>query len=228
MSSINNNGFNVDELRFDERGLIPAIARDSVTGDVLMLAYMNRESLNLTLESGYATYFSRSRQSLWKKGETSGHTQKVISIETDCDSDTLLLTVVQTGAACHTGERSCFHNNVYTNKEEKQPNMLNATCAANASHEPSEIINELYGVIADRAKNPVEGSYTNYLLTKGAEKICKKIGEEASETIIAAIKGAKDEVRYEAADLIYHLLVLLFNQGLTPDDVFAELEGRKR
>ena len=197
-------------------GLIPAIAQESRTGEVLMLAYMNAESLAATIESGFATYYSRSRQSLWRKGETSGHTQKVVSIALDCDSDALLMRVEQTGPACHTNEISCFHNPVADNG------------ALPALNSGSSILQSVYDVIADRDVHPVAASYTNYLLLKGVEKICKKIGEEASETIIAAVKGAPDEVRYEVADLIYHLLVLLYKQGLTPDDIFAELTSRHR
>ena len=202
--------FDMGKVKFDDKGLIPAIAQDSVTGQVLMLAYMNAEALQATLDSGYATYFSRSRRQLWKKGETSGHTQKVLAVALDCDCDALLLTVEQTGPACHTGETSCFHNPV-----------LGEAPATSA------VLEAVYRTVADRAENPKEGSYTNYLLTKGIEKTCKKVGEEASETIIASIKGSPDETRYEAADLQYHLLVLLYQMGLKPADIWAELAGRR-
>lgn len=202
------------KIRFDERGLVPAIAQDARTGAVLMLAYMNAEALQATLDSGYATYFSRSRQCLWRKGETSGHTQRVLAVHYDCDGDALLLTVEQAGPACHTGEYTCFHNAVVTADEEDMP----ATAA---------VLQQVYDVIADRQENPREGSYTNYLLDKGVEKICKKVGEEASETIIAAMKGKPEEVCYEAADLMYHLLVLLFQQRVTPQDVYEELSRRR-
>ncbi len=202
----------MSQIKFDERGLVPAIAQDASTGRVLMLAYMNAESLQATLDSGYATYFSRSRQQLWRKGETSGHTQKIRAIHYDCDGDAILLTVDQVGPACHTGEVSCFFNQVVA--DEDAP----ATAA---------ILQQVYDVIADRKATPQEGSYTNYLLDKGVEKICKKVGEEASETIIAAVKGSREEVTYEAADLMYHLLVLLFQQGVTPAEVWAELERRR-
>ncbi len=201
-------------IKFNEQGLVPAIAQDAATGEVLMLAWMNSESLRLTLETGYATYFSRSRQQLWKKGETSGHTQRVLGVKYDCDGDTLLLTVEQTGPACHTGARSCFFNELLTPEEEDLP----ATSA---------ILEQVYAVIADRKEHPQEGSYTNYLLEKGIEKICKKVGEEASETIIAAMKDSREEVTYEAADLLYHLLVLLYDRGVTPADVWAELARRR-
>ena len=185
------------QLKFDANGLIPAIAQDARTNQVLMLAYMNQQSIEQTLETGYATYFSRSRQALWKK---------------DCDHDAILLTVEQVGPACHTGAKSCFFNDVYVDED--------APATAN-------VLQEDYATIADRAANPVEGSYTNYLLDNGVEKICKKVGEEASETIIAAMKANKEEVTYEAADLLYHLMVLLYQQGVTLDDVWAEMARRR-
>lgn len=202
----------MSRVKFDAQGLVPAVAQDAATGSVLMLAYMNEESIRATLESGYATYFSRSRQCLWRKGETSGHTQKVRSMRLDCDGDAILLEVEQTGPACHTGEYTCFHQPV-TGGMEDAP-----TCA---------ILQQVYDVIADRKAHPVEGSYTNYLLDKGVEKICKKVGEEASETIIAAVKGSHEETCYEASDLLYHLLVLLFDRGVKPQEVWAELARRR-
>ena len=204
----------MSKIKFDEKGLVPAIAQDAKTGRVLMLAYMNAESLQMTLDSGYATYFSRSRQQLWRKGETSGHTQRVLEMRYDCDGDALLLTVEQEGPACHTGEISCFHNPILTADADDLPPA-------------ADVVQQVYDVICDRKEHPREGSYTNYLLDKGVEKICKKVGEEASETIIAAMKRSKPEVCYEAADLVYHLLVLLFEQGVTPDDLWAELARRR-
>jgi phosphoribosyl-ATP pyrophosphohydrolase/phosphoribosyl-AMP cyclohydrolase len=201
-------------VKWDERGLVPAIAREASTNQTLMLAYMNLESLTLTLDTGFAVYWSRSRQRLWKKGETSGHVQRVRSISVDCDGDTLLISVDQTGNACHTGEHTCFYR------------TMSVGNSPVIDPPDPRILADVFDVIHDRAANPKSGSYTNYLLDKGVEKICKKIGEEASETIIAAVKGAPDEVRYEAADLIYHLWVLLFNQGLTPQDIYTELAGR--
>ena len=205
----------IDQIKFDEKGLVPVVAQDIQTGSVLMLAYMNKESLKLTLDTGYAVYYSRSRQALWKKGETSGHVQKVRAIHYDCDGDSLLMLVEQTGVACHTGEYSCFYKELVS--------LVEDSAKAPSPH----ILQEVYNVIADRKLHPKEGSYTNYLLDKGVEKICKKVGEEASESIIAAVKGSRDELRYEAADLVYHLLVLLFNQGLTPMELWAELEKRR-
>lgn len=206
---------NMDQIKFDTMGLVPVVAQDIKTGAVLMLAYMNKESLQQTLDTGYAVYFSRSRQTFWKKGETSGHVQKVCAMHYDCDGDSLLMLVEQTGPACHTGEYSCFYHALVSLSE-------------GGGRVPSaSILQDVYNVIADRKLHPKEGSYTNYLLDKGVEKICKKVGEEASESIIAAIKGSKEELRYEAADLVYHLLVLLFDQGITPMELWAELEKRR-
>lgn len=205
----------IENVKFDERGLVPAIAQDIKTGAVLMLAYMNEESLRLTIETGYATYYSRSRQRLWKKGEESGHVQKVRAIRYDCDGDTLLLQVEQTGPACHTGEYTCFHN------------TLSELVEGEGASKGSAVLQEVYNVILDRMEHPVEGSYTNYLLDKGIEKIAKKVGEEATETVIAAIKGSKDEVRYEASDLLYHLLVLLAHQQITLEEIWTELASRR-
>lgn len=204
----------LSQIKFDQNGLVPAIAQDVKTGAVLMLAWMNAESLQLTLDTGYATYYSRSRKCLWKKGETSGHTQHVLTLRYDCDGDAILMQVEQEGPACHTGEYSCFHNDLLTTDPDDMP----AT---------AQVVQEDYDVICDRAAHPQEGSYTNYLLDKGVEKTCKKVGEEASELIIASMKDDKEEVTYEAADLIYHMLVLLYQRGVTPDDVWAELKRRR-
>lgn len=201
-------------IRWNEQGLVPAIAQDAADGTVLMLAWMNEESLRLTLETGFATYFSRSRQKLWKKGETSGNVQEVLAVKYDCDADAILLTVKQTGPACHTGARSCFFNDLKKADEDELP----------AS---SHILEQVYAVIEDRKANPQEGSYTNYLFEKGIEKICKKVGEEASETIIAAMKNSKEEVTYEVADLLYHLLVLCYDRGVKPAELWEELARRR-
>jgi len=197
------------DIKFNQDGLVPAIAQDVGTGEVLMLAYMNEEALRLTKETGIAHYYSRSRQALWKKGETSGHIQEVKGIYYDCDGDAVLLKVNQIGAACHTGNYSCFFN------EEKGYKDLSNT------------IKDLYKVIIDRKKNPQEGSYTQYLFDKGIDKILKKIGEEAAEVIIGA-KNDKQELIYEASDLIYHLIVLLVNEGVTPAEIMEELRGRMK
>ncbi|MFY9483100.1 MAG: bifunctional phosphoribosyl-AMP cyclohydrolase/phosphoribosyl-ATP diphosphatase HisIE [Tissierellaceae bacterium] len=197
------------DVKFNQDGLVPAIAQDVGTGEVLMLAYMNEEALRLTKETGIAHYYSRSRQALWKKGETSGHIQEVKGIYYDCDGDAVLLKVNQIGAACHTGNYSCFFN------EEKGYKDLSNT------------LKDLYKVIIDRKKNPQEGSYTQYLFDKGIDKILKKIGEEAAEVIIGA-KNDKQELIYEASDLIYHLIVLLVNEGVTPAEIMEELRGRMK
>lgn len=208
------------DIKFDERGLVPCVTQDVFTGEVLMLAYMNKETLQMTLDTGYATYFSRSRQEVWVKGKTSGHLQKVVSIKYDCDGDTILLQVEQTGAACHTGEKTCFYREI--TKDGVVEHKGESGCVgANA-------LLKDYQTILDRKANPVEGSYTNYLLTKGVEKYCKKVGEESSEIIIAAMKRCKEEVIYEVADFMYHVSVLLADQDVTWEEVFAEIEKRRK
>lgn len=203
----------VSKLRFDERGLIPAVVQDFHTGEVLMMAYMNAESLKRTLEEGYMVYWSRSRKQLWKKGETSGCIQKLKDLYYDCDEDCLLAKVEQTGVACHTGNRSCFFNPLLESGEKAYD---------------SRIIDELYEVIKSRKEHPVEGSYTCKLFTGGMERIAKKVGEEAAEVIIAGMKGIKSEIRYESADLIYHLLVLLADSGMTTGELYGELAARRK
>lgn len=198
-------------MKFDEKGLLCAIAQDVHTGEVLMQAYMNQEALDKTLETGYAHYYSRSRKCLWKKGETSGHLQKVHKILYDCDSDAVVLLIEQQGAACHTGNRSCFYR---TLKEfDFVPDY--------------KIVFDDAKTIKERKQNPVEGSYTNYLFDKGTEKICKKIGEEASEVVIAAMANKKEELIGEFADLLYHSLVLMEDKGISLEDVFSEVMDRK-
>jgi phosphoribosyl-ATP pyrophosphohydrolase/phosphoribosyl-AMP cyclohydrolase len=203
---------NTDNVKFDDKGLVPVVVQDAKTNSVLMLAYMNEESLKITLETGNMTYYSRSRQKLWRKGETSGHYQTLKEMKLDCDGDTLLAMVAQEGPACHTGEYSCFFESLYGNGDYTGGYA---------------IIDDVFAVIEDRKVNPKEGSYTNYLFDKGIDKICKKVGEEAAEIIIAAKNAAPDEIRYESADFLYHLLVLLSERGLTPGDVFAELKKRR-
>ncbi|MBO5364100.1 MAG: bifunctional phosphoribosyl-AMP cyclohydrolase/phosphoribosyl-ATP diphosphatase HisIE [Clostridia bacterium] len=205
------------ELKFDEKGLIPAIAQDAVSGEVLMCAYMNEESIQRTIETGHATYFSRSRQELWEKGATSGHYQTVKEMFLDCDGDALVLKVEQEGAACHTGNRSCFYRKLVDGKLVEVP--------TEGAVSP-QILYDVYNVIVDRVKNPKEGSYTNYLFEKGIDKMLKKVGEESAEVIIASKNYVKAEVQYETADLMYHLSVVLVEQGLTWDDVFKELASR--
>ena len=208
----------IKELKFDDKGLIPAIAQDYLTGEVLMCAYMNEESLRLTMETGHATYFSRSRQELWEKGAHSGHLQQVKEILVDCDADALVIKIDQTGAACHTGNRSCFFRRVEDGSLKEIETGL---------HRLNGILYEETAVARDRRANPQEGSYTNFLLQEGVDKIAKKVGEEAAEVIIAAKNHSKDEMRYETADLLYHLSVLLVEQGMDWDDIFAELAHRR-
>lgn len=207
--------FDIEQLKFDAHGLIPAIIQDIKTGQVLMLAYMNRESCEKTYESGQTWFYSRSRQELWHKGETSGHFQHVQEISYDCDADTLLIKVVQIGAACHTGKKTCFHNTVQ--KAEKE-----------FTTGSPEVIRAVYDVIMDRQATMPEGSYTTYLFTKGLDKILKKVGEETAEVIIGAKNRDKAEVTYEVSDLLYHLLVLLVEQGIAPEEIYKELAGRMK
>ena len=212
----------ISMIKFDERGLVPAIAQEE-NGQVLMLAYMNEESLRKTIETGYAWYFSRSRNRLWQKGETSGNVQEVKEISYDCDGDSLLLRVHQTGVACHTGSYSCFSGRRLGNS--------NTGLAVIEPHPETgliEVLNDLYGVIQDRRLHPVEGSYTNYLFEKGQDKILKKVGEEAVETVIASKNMDKDDVLYEMGDLWYHCLVLLAFHNLRPEELLAELFGRRQ
>jgi phosphoribosyl-ATP pyrophosphohydrolase len=231
----------IEQLKYDEKGLIPAITQDYKTDEILMMAYMNKESLEKTIETGKAHYYSRSRQKLWLKGETSGHFQNVKSISIDCDADTLLLKVEQIGVACHTGHRSCFFRKLEvdtdkTGNEEKQEFQLNiekteitqGTDLSNENHIAGpEVLKAVYNVIMDRVVHPKEGSYTNYLIEKGMDKILKKVGEETTEVVIAAKNGVPAEIKLEVADLLYHIMVMLVKQGMTLEDVYEELDKRR-
>lgn len=199
----------LEEIKFDNRGLIPAIVQEIESKKVLMLAYMNKESIEKTFEEGIVHYYSRSREELWKKGETSGNIQRLKGFYYDCDKDSVLVLVEQVGVACHTGSYSCFFNEVLKIEEE------------------NKIIEELYALLKDRKENPKEGSYTNYLFREGLDKILKKVGEEASEVIIGAKNNSKEELVYEISDLIYHLLVLMVNENIAIDDIKEELIRRK-
>ncbi len=214
------------EVKFDERGLAAAIIQDYRTGEVLMLAYMNREALEKSLTTGLATYWSRSRGSLWTKGETSGNFQRIKSVSLDCDGDALLLKVEQVGNACHTGYHSCFFRELYKEAGGEESRDLGLIPAC--QEDPAEILKELYAVIKDRMAHPREGSYTSYLFKEGLDKILKKVGEEAAEVIIAAKNRSRDETRYEIADLLYHLLVLMAEQGLSLEEIYGELKGRRK
>lgn len=214
----------INKIRFDERGLVPAIIQDYQSGQVLMMAYMNEESLRKTIESGKTWFYSRSRQQLWMKGETSGHIQTVKDMFYDCDEDCLLIKVEQSGAACHTGHYSCFYRNA--SGEEVEPSVFDPDQVYNPRGNTA-ILYELYSVITDRKANMPAGSYTTYLFEKGLDKILKKVGEENAEVIIAAKNRSKEELVYESSDLIYHLLVLLVEQGIYLEDIFAELKSRR-
>lgn len=203
-------------IKWDERGLIPAIVQDSTSKEVLMMAYMNAESMRKTLESGETWFWSRSREQLWHKGATSGHVQQVKSLHYDCDADTLLVKVSQTGAACHTGQYTCFFNHVSAAEGQQ----------AEAEKDRFHILAELESVIAAREAERPEGAYTTYLFDKGVDKILKKVGEETAEVIIAAKNKDNDELRYEVSDLIFHLMVLMRERKLPLDDVLGELARR--
>ena len=196
-------------LKFDENGLIPAVVQDYVTHEVLTLAYMNAESLNITLSEGRTCFYSRSRKCLWRKGETSGNVQEVVSITADCDGDALVVQVKKAGPACHTGEESCFFDEVYRS-EGSSPFSLAG----------------LMNVIEGRKKNPKEGSYTTYLFEKGLEKILKKVGEECTEVLIGGAKRDKEETVYEIGDLTYHVLTLMVEMGISLEEVTCELARR--
>ena len=199
----------IDDLKFDAQGLIPAVVVDTFTKEVLTVAYMNKESLAITVEEGRTCFWSRSRQELWRKGETSGNVQEVVRIDADCDKDALVVEVKKKGPACHTGAESCFFENVYQSE---------------TIHSFS--IDDLLGLILGRKEEKTEGSYTTYLFEKGLDKILKKIGEESTEVIIAAKSDDKAETIYEISDLAYHVLVLMAEAGISLEEVRAELASR--
>ncbi len=201
------------DLKIGPDGLVPCVVQDYRTGEVLMLAYMNEEAFRRTIETGRMTYWSRSRQEIWVKGLTSGHFQFVKALSVDCDNDTLLAKVAQVGAACHTGNYSCFYRDILK-KEYEEAN-------------PQKVLEQVYQVIADRKANPKEGSYTNYLFDKGLDKILKKLGEESTEIVIAAKNPDPTESVYEISDFLYHCMVLMVQKGLTWDDIAQELARRE-
>lgn len=203
----------LDEVKFDDRGLVPVVAQDARTGEVLMLAWANADALRLTRETGRAHYWSRSRGELWKKGETSGNAQQVEDVRVDCDGDAVLYRVRQTGPACHTGERSCFFRAVDGNELRQ-------------GDDARPVLQRIDEIVAARDAERPEGSYTTYLFAQGIDKILKKVGEEATETIIAAKNAGTEQLRAESADLIYHLLVLWRAKGLPLDELWAELDRR--
>ena len=199
----------IDKLKFDKDGLIPAIVQDYKTKQVLTLAYMNRESLEISMKEKRTCFYSRSRQTLWRKGETSGNYQNIVSITADCDYDALVIEVDKEGPACHTGNESCFFNEVYDNPDIK-----------NFSYE------QLYELIKGRKTDKKEGSYTTYLFEKGLDKILKKVGEESTEVIVGAKNGSKKETVYEISDLAYHVMVLMVEMSISLNDIFDELASR--
>ena len=200
------------EFKLNSDGLIPVIVQDYKTNEVLMMAYMNEEAFDNTVKTGRMTYYSRSRQCLWLKGETSGHFQYVKGISVDCDKDTLLAKVDQVGAACHTGNRSCFYTPIVGNDYDAK--------------NPLQVFESVYATILDRRQNPKEGSYTNYLFEKGIDKILKKVGEEATEIVIAAKNPNPEEIKYEISDFLYHAMVLMVERGVTWEDITNELAER--
>jgi phosphoribosyl-ATP pyrophosphohydrolase/phosphoribosyl-AMP cyclohydrolase len=210
----------IDQIQFDERALVPAIVQDARTHEVLTLAYMNAASLKKTLESHETWFWSRSRSELWHKGETSGHTQQVIEVRLDCDSDALVVRVEPAGPACHTGRRSCFYRDI-EGTEVEQPVLEPAT-------DLGLVLNDLYELIESRKAERPEGSYTTYLFKEGLDKILKKVGEESSEMIIAAKNNDKRALVSETADLLYHLLVLLVERRVSLSEVQAELISRQK
>ncbi len=200
---------NINDLKFDDKGLIPAIVQDFYTKEVLMLAYMNKESLQITLDEKSTCFYSRSRKELWRKGKTSGNVQHITAIYADCDKDSLLIKVVKDGPACHTGKESCFFENFYNDENYQQFSL-----------------NTLYELLKQRDKERPSGSYTSYLFEKGKEKILKKVGEECTEVVIAAMKDDRKETVFEISDICYHVLVLMVSMGITMEELKEEMAKR--
>ena len=205
--------FDIEKLKFGRDGLIPAVVQDAVTKKVLTVAYMNRESLEISLKRRLTCFYSRSRKKLWLKGETSGNFQHIVSVTADCDYDALLIEVVKDGPACHLGTDSCFSHNLFVNGEAE-------------GNTEGFSVRQLYDELLGRRQNPKEGSYTCYLFEKGRDKILKKVGEECTEVVIAGKGDDKEETVFEISDLVYHLLVLMIDMGISPDDVLAQLASR--
>jgi len=209
---------NFTDIRFDNNGLVPVVVQDASTRRVLTLAYMNAESLQRTIETGETWFWSRSRAQLWHKGDTSGNTQQVVTIDMDCDRDALTVLVKPAGPACHTGRESCFHNELWRRDDQVVEEKGNL----------GEVLSDLYALIESRKRERPEGSYTTYLFNQGLDKILKKVGEESSETIIAAKNQDVGALARESSDLLYHLLVLFVERGLTLDEVQDELLSRAK
>ena len=207
-----NSKMSFDEFKLNSDGMLTVVVQDYKTNEVLMMAYMNEEAFEHTLKSGKMTYYSRSRQCRWVKGETSGHYQYVKALSADCDNDTLLAKVEQIGVACHTGNHTCFYRQIVGNEYD--------------SKNPLQVFESVYATIADRKQHPKEGSYTNYLFDKGIDKILKKVGEEATEIVIAAKNPNPEEIKYEISDFLYHAMVLMVERGVTWEDIVKELADR--
>lgn len=204
-------------IKYDKNGLVPAVVQNSATKEILMVAYMNEETLKMTIETKKATFWSRSRQEIWVKGNTSGNFLNVDEIRVDCDEDCLIIMATPEGPACHTGNRSCFYRTIKDGK-----------LVEDVAVKPSpDIVLREQAIIQERKANPAEGSYTNYLLEKGEDKILKKVGEEAAEVVIAGKNRDKDEIKYEVADLMYHLSVMLVDNDMTWADIYEEMESRR-
>ncbi len=199
----------INELKFDEKGLIPAVVQDYFTKEVLTLAYMNKESLEISIKEGKTCFFSRSRHTLWRKGDTSGNFQHIVSIKADCDYDSLVIEVIKDGPACHLGRESCFSDVIFQSEEVKDFSLT-----------------KLFNMLEGRKAEKVEGSYTSYLFEKGLDKILKKVGEETTEVIVAAKGGSREETIYEIADLTYHIFVLMIEMGIPYKDIITELQKR--
>ena len=234
---------NINELKFDDKGLIPAIVVDATSKKVLTLAYMNRESLEISMKEGRTCFYSRSRKELWRKGETSGNVQHIVSITADCDADALIVMVDKEGPACHLGTDSCFNTEVFhaepegresnhsdTNRDiddNKAESLSEISCVPGDDTQNSSFsVRGLYELLQERQAHPKEGSYTTYLFEKGLDKILKKVGEESTEVIIAGHARDKAETIYEIADLTYHVMALMVNNGITVDDIISELASR--
>lgn len=205
----------MENIKFDDKGLIPAVVQDKNSGEVLMVAFMNEESIELSKKTGHATFWSRSRGEIWEKGATSGNFMNIKEMRLDCDNDCILVLVDPDGPACHTGKRTCFFKSIDGEEVDLEKGNSN------------DILLRLMKVTEDRKVNPKEGSYTNYLFNKGEDKILKKVGEEAAEVVIAGKNRDKDEISYEVADLMYHLTVMLADNDMTWGDIFDELEKRR-
>lgn len=219
------NDFNQLKFKYNEQGLMPAVVQDYQTKEVLMVAYVNQESLKLSLKKGETVFFSRSRQKIWHKGETSGNKQQIKEIYYDCDQDTILFMVKAAGPACHTGENSCFYRKLAEENllDKDQPEQPKA-----AEFKQGQVIDLLYNLILNRKSTMPADSYTTYLFSEGIDKILKKVGEEAAEVIIAAKNEPDSELIYETADLVYHVLVLLAERGITPAKIRKELTKRHK